>query len=250
TPPKQRYRQYERRLSGRTSGTWGNPGNRRGTGKEAAPGVRSGFFNEKIALAANRFDTPRMNRIIANFGTNPGHTHIDRAILSVVLYPTQGREDFFPTEHPAGIAGQQPQQVKLGTGEINAVVTQPSFAHGPVNDQVIELKSNRLLTVRFIVCDRDRFDPAKHRANSRQEYPWLNGLANVVISSHFQPENLIKVIGSGRQHDDRTGIVRPNPPTYRQTVLARQHEVQNHKIRLLIAYPFNCSPTMSFQRNS
>src|SRR3990167_1515733 len=94
----------------------------------------SDFLDEQIPFA-DGFDASRMFGIIANFGSNAGYAHVDGSILAVILNATQGGEDFFAAQHGASVTGQQPEQIEFGTGQINALLIQPGFAHGRINNK-------------------------------------------------------------------------------------------------------------------
>ena len=67
---------------------------------------QSGFLYEQVAFAAYGFNAPRVDGIVANLGTYPRNPDIDRTVLAIVFDPSQGGEDFLPTEHSASIACQ------------------------------------------------------------------------------------------------------------------------------------------------
>ena len=55
-----------------------------------------------------------------DLGADARDTHIDGAVLAVVPYPAQRGEDLFARQNAPGVADQQPQQVELGRGQLDA----------------------------------------------------------------------------------------------------------------------------------
>src|SRR6056297_128046 len=211
----------------------------------------SGFLYEQVAFAANGLDAPRMDGVIANFGANPGNANINGTVLAIVLNAAQSSEDFFPAENAAGVAGQQPEQIKFGTGQIDAFIIQPGFAHGAVNNQIVELETHRFFATRFVTRTLARLgNPAQHGTYTCQQYPGFDRLADVVVRAHFQTENLVQIVGAGGQHDDRTGIEGTHPTANGQPVFTRQHQIQHHQIRLLVTDPLYRGAAMGFQGDS
>src|SRR5690554_1348048 len=125
--------------------------------------------------------------IIADLGTYTRNTHINGTILAVVLDATQVVEDFFACEDSTRVAGQQPQQVEFGTGQINARSLQPRLAGSAVDFKITETEPT-VTSMIHNLC------PPQQGAHTRQQYAWLNRLGHVVIGSHLQSQHLVHVI--------------------------------------------------------
>ena len=163
--------------------------------------------------------------VIAYLGPNPRHPHVDGAVLAVVADATQLGKDFFAGQHPTGVAGQQPQKVELGAGQIDTLALEPGLAGGVVDFQVLERQA-------AFAADLGSVKTTQQGTHACQQYPRLHRLRHIIVGAHLEPQDLIHVVGPRGQHQDRTTVVAANTTTDRQAILARQHQIQNHQIRL------------------
>ena len=78
---------------------------------------------------------------------------------------------------------------------------------------------------------RGRRTPPQHRLDARHELARIERLREVVVGADFEPDDAVDVVAFRGQHDDRhVFVAAAQPPADRQTVLARQHEVEDHEI--------------------
>ena len=70
--------------------------------------------------------------------------------------------------------------------------------------------------------------------HSRQQFPGIEWLAQIVIGSDFQADNAIYIFAFGRQHDDgRLVIGRAQASANREPIFTRQHQVEHDQINRL-----------------
>lgn len=82
-----------------------------------------------------------MNRIVADLRADLGDTHVDGTVLAVIAHTAQGSEDLFARQYPPGVAGQQPEQVEFGAGQVYQLLAQPGFTRALVDAQFAEARS-------------------------------------------------------------------------------------------------------------
>ena len=73
---------------------------------------------------------------------------------------------------------------------------------------------------------------AKNRLDAGHQLTRLKGLAQVIIRAEFETRNPIDHVATRRQHDDRYIVGLAHLAHDFETVLARQHDVQQQEIRL------------------
>gem|GEM_PF-5868554 len=83
--------------------------------------------------------------------------------------------------------------------------------------------------------------------NAREQYARVHRLAHVIIGAHVQTLDLVAVVGACGEHEDRPVIVITDLAADAQAVFARQHEVENHQIRLFIDNPLRRPSAITFQ---
>ena len=54
------------------------------------------------------------------FRADTRDAHIDGAVLTVITNTAQGGEDFLARKDAPTVEGQQPEQIELGTGQLDA----------------------------------------------------------------------------------------------------------------------------------
>ena len=74
--------------------------------------------------------------------------------------------------------------------------------------------------------------PAQPGFDSGDEFLGLEGLGYIIIGAGFQPLDNVDRVGLGCQHDDGDARLCANIATYVDTIAARQHQVQQHQVRL------------------
>ncbi len=73
---------------------------------------------------------------------------------------------------------------------------------------------------------------AQHRVDARDELARVEGLGQVVVGAHLEPDDAVDVLALCGEHDDRHRLAgAAQAPAHRQAVLAGQHEVEHHEMR-------------------
>ena len=79
---------------------------------------------------------------------------------------------------------------------------------------------------------------AEHGPDARREHAGAEGLGDVVVGAHLEAADDVALLPLGREHDhgDRRGLrPRLERATDLQTVHAREHQVEQHEVGLLVA---------------
>ena len=84
----------------------------------------------------------------------------------------------------------------------------------------------------------------KHGTDPCHELARVEGLGEVIVRTEFKAEDTIDVVAFGCDHDNGDGHGPSLKPTAdRQTILSRQHQVEQHKID-----PPSCHDTIKLHR--
>ena len=80
-------------------------------------------------------------------------------------------------------------------------------------------------------CEPLRLAP-QHRVDAGDELTWIEGLGQVIVGAHLEPDDAIDVLAFGREHDDRHGLAGSTQAAAdRKAILAGQHEVEHDQVR-------------------
>jgi len=70
-------------------------------------------------------------------------------------------------------------------------------------------------------------------ADARQQFAWIERLGQIIVGTHLQSDDAIHRIALRSEHQHRYLRVSAQLPAQRQTVIARQHQVQHYQARRL-----------------
>ncbi|MNK99550.1 hypothetical protein D3C87_1199520 [compost metagenome] len=170
-----------------------------------------------------------MLRVVADLRTDARDAHVDGAVLAVITDAAQRGKDFFPGQNPPGVGHQQPEQIKLGAGQFDAIVVQPGFAQGVVDHQRAELQTP------LFFRDRLRgFTASQQRLDPRQQQARTHRLAYVIVGAQVEAEDLVGVVAARGEHQDRAVIAVTDLAANAQAVFTGQHQVEDHQVRLFL----------------
>ena len=78
--------------------------------------------------------------------------------------------------------------------------------------------------------------PPEHGLDPEYELPRAERLGDVVVGAHGQAQDPVVLLAAGGDHDDRQrGAVGPQLTKDLDAVEARQHQVQQHEVRWVLA---------------
>ena len=136
-------------------------------------------------------------------------------------------EDLRPGEHLARCAHQVFEQAELARRQLGAATAAP--VAGLARDAV-ELELAHLHGVLPVARQS-----ATHRVNARDEFLDEKRFGEVVVGTLFEPFDAIAGFVARRQQDDGRRHTRPAQPLrHRQTIAARQHDVEHDRIEGIV----------------
>lgn len=97
-------------------------------------------WDKEIAFLAHRLDPGRVVGVITQFAAQAGDGHIHAAILTIVLPAAQAAKEGFPTQDLARVAGELPQQIKVGGREGNALAIEAHISSRAIHPQQTKLQ--------------------------------------------------------------------------------------------------------------
>lgn len=74
---------------------------------------------------------------------------------------------------------------------------------------------------------------AQMQTQSREKYRWRRGFQNIIAGAHLRGEDMVHIAVERSQQDNRPLPLPAQIATERHSVLAGQHNVQQHQIRFL-----------------
>jgi hypothetical protein len=77
----------------------------------------------------------------------------------------------------------------------------------------------------------------QERPDAAPELANREGLRDVVVGAQLEPHHLVQLVAACREHDDRNGALRPEPPAHLEPVEPRQHQVEDDEIDVLLREP-------------
>ncbi len=108
-------------------------------------------------------------------------------------------------------------------GDLFAVDRELKGLH--INDQLVKHQALFVLVRVFAAAAEDRLNPGKHLGH-------LKGLCDVVVGALAQTGDLVVQLALGGEHDDRGLGLGPDGAAHAPAVQHRQHNIQQHQIRL------------------
>src|SRR5919205_4058572 len=197
-------------------------------GSEPEPaGVSGGFWPCGsgpcfVADTTNRQYNFRGFRITFNLGPQSLDMDIDQPGVSRVAVTPDLLQEQFAGEDLPGLARQGNQEIELQGGQRNPLVATAHQVAGDVDGDVGDAQClGRLLVAR-----------AQARAHTGNELGRLEGFGHVIVGARLQPPDHIGSVRLGGKHDDRYIRLRADLPALLDAVRSRQHQVEEHKIRL------------------
>ncbi len=178
---------------------------------------------ECVSDAVNRPDDFLTGRNFREFSPHVLDVAVDRAVehdAAVFIQPVQ---QFVTRMYPAGRGGQRLQQPEFNRRQRNRASIHRDFIA-----RLIEEESPRATAA-------SRGYPSQHRMYPRHDFARAERFADVIVRAHFQSPQTVHFIHARGDHDDRQRVERSHLATYGQAILARQHQVEQHEGRFVLA---------------
>jgi hypothetical protein len=70
-------------------------------------------------------------------------------------------------------------------------------------------------------------DPAQDAPDPGQEFPWIEGLGEVVVGADLQPDNPVDGFSGSGEHDDRNATAIPKLARQNEPILPRHFQIEN-----------------------
>ena len=129
-------------------------------------------------------------------------------------------------EYPVGGGRQVVEQLQLLGRRIHPLAVHQQLIGVQVDDQLVE--GELLLAAPLLLAA----EAAEHRVDAGQHLLHLKGLDDIVVGAPLQPGHLVLGLPLGGEHDHRGLVVLPDLLEHRPAVHYRQHDVQQHQLRV------------------
>ena len=153
---------------------------------------------------------------------------VHRAVLPGILVAPYQVQQLFPAVNPVGVFHQQLQQIKLPGGELHGVAVLPGGPGRTVQGQ--SPQGQPLVRARL---PPGGGGPAQQRLDPGLDLQNIKGLCDVVSRPVLKPQELVRVLPPGGEHNDGDGGECPDLHAGLQPVQLRHHQVQNNQVVLV-----------------
>lgn len=119
------------------------------------------------------------------------------------IVPPDGLNDLRPGKRLSAVSRQVREQAEFGGSEANDLLATPYLAGILIQDEVTDHKRAGLGSRVISVCT------AELSADPRDQLAGAERFGHVVVRAYFQPEDLVRLIVLGCQHNNR--LVQPAP---------------------------------------
>src|SRR5947208_1402057 len=152
---------------------------------------------------------------------------VDRPRVAERRVAPDAREEHVAGEDAAGVAGQRLEDLELHEGQLDVGAAHANRALGGVDLEVDDLQGRLLL---------ERLGARHPRAaqggpHARPELAQRERLGDVVVGAELEAEDLVDLLGLRREHDDRDGRARAQPPAHLEPVHLAHHHVEHDEVQ-------------------
>ena len=129
----------------------------------------------------------------------------------------------------AGVRGEQREQLELDERQLHGLAAHLDRAPRQVDAQLAAF--DHLIAA---ADEMRRRGTSEQRPDPASKLPDRERFRDVVVRAELQPEHLVELVVSRRQHDDRHCALVAQTPADLEAVDAGQHDVEHHEIDLLL----------------
>ncbi len=180
-------------------------------------------------------------------------THVDPGVVLVfdMRRPPHFAQDLAVSQHPARIGRQQRQQPVLDR-------CQPDGLAGALDATAGEIDLDVADPEHGLACFAAGVAP-RQRAHAREQLADSEWFGQVVVGPCVQRPDLVLLLATRRQNQDRRGGPRPHRAHQLDPVAVGQRQIQHHQIRatggrlrqpLLQRCRFHHAPVLGFERRA
>ena len=153
-------------------------------------------------------------RVVLDLAADVLDVGVDRSLVRLERHALDGVEQLRPREDPPRLARELEQQPELGRREIDAPVGDGRRASAATSSSTSPARTTLDGRVRAL-------GPPQHRADARHELPGAERLGDVVVGAELEPDERVRLVGAGGEHDDRHGRLAPDGPRHVEPVELR-----------------------------
>ena len=181
---------------------------------------------EAVAHAAHGEQVLGVLRVALELLAQVADVHVDRAGVAVGAVAPDAREEHVARPHAPGAGRQGDEDLELDVGRLHRRAAHLDGALGGVDAQLVDLE--RLLAGARLAPGHAR--APQRRLHPRAELAQREGLGDVVVGAQLEAEDLVDLLGLGREHDDRHRGARAHAPAHLEAVQAREHDVEHDEV--------------------
>lgn len=155
--------------------------------------------------------------------------HVDRPRLAVVGASTQPLEELPAREDDARARRQEDEHLELDERELHGLAADFHRSPWDVDTQLAALDD--LLALASLVGRRGT---TQERAHPAAELADRERLRDVVVRSELEAEDLVELLASSGEHDDRDVARTPEPLADLEAVQLGEHDVEHDEVHVLL----------------
>ena len=155
--------------------------------------------------------------------------HVDGAVERLAVVAARQFEQALALHRASRVGDQRVEQRELAAGQRDDFAAARQLARAAIEAPVAEGDDAAVRIGRR----RRLLAAAQHGLDAGDQFARVEGLADIVVGAHFQPDDAVDRLVSRGEHDDRQRLATPaQAPAGGQPVLARHHQVEHDEMRL------------------
>src|SRR6516225_4820789 len=148
---------------------------------------------EPITRAADRLDEAIVTEILERLA-QPADVHVDRTFLHVDVAAPDAVEQLIACVDALRMRHEELEHAVLGRAQGHGTLAHHYAVTPLVENQPFELDA---------LIDAIAATPPEHGVDAREEFPWREGLGDVVVRTALEARNLVAFLGARSEHDHR-----------------------------------------------
>src|SRR4029077_13417485 len=157
--------------------------------------------DEDVPRPADRLDGLRIVGVVLDLAPQARDADVDRAVERLPFAVAGQGEELVARQHPVRVLGEGAQQVELHRRERDVLAARADQLVA-VEVELAIAEGNAARGARSRLGAR-LLGPAQHALHAREQLAQVEGLADVVVGAHFQPDHAVDHIARRGEHDDR-----------------------------------------------
>src|SRR5260370_40789008 len=178
--------------------------------------------DEDIARPANGPYEAGPFRVVAQFLAQAADQNINRAVVCCPINSASLIHDSVASQNTSAIPEEKPKQFELRRSQLEVVSLHPRRARRPTHIQRSDAETFQSISARA---------STQHGLNAGNQLAGFKRVGQIVVGTHFEPDDSIRYVAARGEHDDRDPAALADLATDGEAVHVGKHHVENQDIR-------------------